>query len=528
LRWDFGSPVTEQDNRINYEFDSATVNPVSSRINQGTFPGYQVVGGIRFASVNGNPKSPYAYDKNNVQPRFGAAYRLNDKTVIRGGVGRYFLNALGQGGTSTSQAFAREGFSVTTPIISSLDGNRTARDSLTDPFPNGVAQPAGSTKGLETSLGKGFNYSNSGFVTPYVDQFSIGFQRELPWHTTLEMSYVGSRTFKGQDTWTAFNEPSLEFRDLCDVTKGGSAAYCNQLLPNPFYNVPGFEGTTRFTNPTLSRYELARPFPEFGAITQTERNGGRVWYNSLQLSATKRMSGGLMLTGTYTLADQIEQKGYMDPIAGTIEKSPYSGDRRHRVTLSGVLQLPFGRGRHFLTNIDPVLDAFIGGWEVAGTWVFQSGVGWSLPSNVVVLKDAKNPNPNKVPDIIQGVIPCVSQMSNDGTVTMLGYSVTYGCTEPYFLVLPSYAGRVTPLRDSNIRNPTYSTLDMNLAKSVTLHGRMRVQVRIETFNLLNQISYYTRNYGNNPLNSAFGQINRAATGQSNEPREVQLAVKLLW
>jgi hypothetical protein len=528
FRWDLTSPVTEKQNRINYGFDTTAVNPVSSGIDQSKFPGYQVKGGIGFAGVNGNPTSPYRWDKNNIQPRLGASFILNDKTVIRGGVGRYFLNPLGRGGTSASQAFAREGFSVTTPMISSVDGNRTARNSLSDPFPNGVSQAAGSAGGLATDLGKTFSFSNPDFETPYVDQFSIGFQRQLSRRTSIDLSYVGSRTLKGQDSWTAFNEPSLAFRNLCDPTMGGSVAYCNQLLPNPFYQVKGLEGTTRFTSPTLSRYELARPYPEFGAITQTERNGERVWYDSMQLTLTRRMSGGLMLNGTYTLAKMIEQNGYMDPIAGTVDVSPYSGERRHRVTIAGVYQLPFGHGRHFLNDLHPIADGLIGGWEVAGSWIFQSGAPWTLPSNVVVLKDAKNSNPNTVPNIIQGVIPCVSQMNNDGTTTMLAYSVAYGCTEPYFLVQPSYAGRVTSLRDSNIRNPVFYQFDLNFAKTVQLRGRARVQLRIEVFNVLNQANYSTRNYGNNPLTSSFGQINTLATGQGNEPREAQIGIKLLF
>ena len=93
-----------------------------------------------------------------------------------------------------------------------------------------------------------------------MNQFSAGIQRELPWRVVLEASYVGSRSRDIEANWGGFNEASAAFQAQCDVTQGGSRSFCDQLLPNPYFNVPGFEGTTRFTNATLSRSELARPY----------------------------------------------------------------------------------------------------------------------------------------------------------------------------------------------------------------------------------------------------------------------------
>src|SRR5262249_42502778 len=92
LRWDFSGPVGEEQDRLNYSFDPTLLNPVTSRIDQTKFPGYQVKGGLSFAGVDGNPVNPWKYDKNNVQFRGGFAFQVDDKTVVRGGYGRYFLN----------------------------------------------------------------------------------------------------------------------------------------------------------------------------------------------------------------------------------------------------------------------------------------------------------------------------------------------------------------------------------------------------------------------------------------------------
>ncbi|MBA2354688.1 MAG: carboxypeptidase regulatory-like domain-containing protein, partial [Acidobacteria bacterium] len=201
FRWDFNTPVWEEQDRINFGFDPSVVNPVSSRVNQAQFPGYRVNGGLGFVGQGSAPERyPYQYDKSNIQPRVGFAYMLTDKTIVRGGVGRYFLNVTG----TTTQ----NGFSIQTPYIASTDDNRTPAASLSNPYPSGIAQPPGSDLGLETFLGRGFGFSNTQFINPYVNQFSIGVQRLLPWRTTVEISYVGSRSKDQQSQWGGYNEPS--------------------------------------------------------------------------------------------------------------------------------------------------------------------------------------------------------------------------------------------------------------------------------------------------------------------------------
>src|SRR5262249_34259132 len=312
------TPVTESQARLNDAFDTTSINPVSSKINQQQFPGFQVRGGPTFVDVNGNPSYPYAFDKNNIQPRVGFAYLLNDHTTLRGGYGLYSLNVV--------SIAASNGFLVTTPLIASLDGDRTSTYPLSSPFSQGLIPPPGSSLGLQTFLGRGPNFSNPDFINPYVHQFSIGVTRLLPWRTTVELSYVGSRTRQEQNQWGGFNEPPASLRDQCDPTNGGSPRYCDALLPNPFYQVPGFEGTSRFTSPTLSRYELSRPFPQFTGITMLDRNDGRIWYNSMQLVAEKRLSDGITLNGTYTLSKMIEQNGGGNTLGSTGTTNPTISD----------------------------------------------------------------------------------------------------------------------------------------------------------------------------------------------------------
>ena len=146
LRWDFNTPVFEEQNRINYGFDTQSINPVSSRINQQQFPGYQVRGGLGFVDVNGNP-STRTNGTGTISSR-ALALRIcsSEKTVLRGGYGLYFVNVVG--------ISASNGFGVQTPLITSLDGDRTSTFPLATPFSQGIAEAPGSSQGLETFLGR--------------------------------------------------------------------------------------------------------------------------------------------------------------------------------------------------------------------------------------------------------------------------------------------------------------------------------------------------------------------------------------
>ncbi len=529
FRWDFNAPVTETQGRHNYIFDPTIANPVKSGIDQTQFPGYQVRGGLTFVGVNGAPDTPWKYDKNNYQARVGGTYQLNSKTVLRAGYGKYFLNP-------TAEAW-QQGFSLSTGLISSNDGGRTPTYALGNPFPSGVQSPPGSARGPLTFLGRGLGFSNPNYVVPNVHQFSVGFQRELPWQVALEVSYVGSRSSQMQSRWNdGFNRPSLDFVRQCDVTQGGSRSYCDAQLPNPFYQVPGFEGTSRFTSRTLSRYELSRPYPAFGDIDMTERNDGRLWYDSMQFVANKRWAHGLTMNATYTWVPRWTEDGsdnggvgFIDAITMQRNRGPYYAHREHRITASGVWQMP-GRNRKDLVGY------ILGGWSLAPMFVYQSGQPWTIPDNVELVGDASLPiqktsvhtNSGDV-GVIYGVQPCVAQRNNStGQYELLSYSVAYGCTQPFFLIREPFQSRTAPFRDDRYRRPSFWQVDLNFAKTTRITDRMRMQVRIEAFNIFNSPMYDERQYDRSTSSADFGRINRNTTNQSNFQRFFQLGFRFIF
>ena len=550
VRWDFNNPGIERYNRINYGFNTTAVNPANARIDRTKLiNGNQILGGLGFAA---DGQAAVNRDNNNFQPRIGFAYKLTDKTVLRGGYGRYYVNPVGAPG------YPNNGFGIQTPFVGNSDVAGIPRaNSLSDPFPTGVLRPAGSSLGLETFLGLGFQYSNTNFVVPKVDNYSLGIQRQLPWNIAAEISYVGSHTYDAQSQFNGVNEPTLAFRDRCDVTKGGNRAICDELLPNPFRGVAGFGGA-RFTNATLSRYELSRPFPQFGGIQQLEMNEGKLWYNSFQSMVNKRFSRGLSVSSTYTFSKTIEEaiqqpgqqdstSSYIDDVARIKNRSLAFSDRPHRFTTSGVWELPFGKGRKFFGGVNKWADILVGGWQASGLYIFNSGRPWQLPAGVDIVdpdyyKVERKRFVNRV-QYFQGVRPCVAQYATTtaGGVTtynrdaqgrlvpvLLAYSVAAGCTAPSFIIREPFTTRTTAVRDNRVRRPAYEQLDLNFSKTFRLTEKFKFQFRAEAYNLFNTPMYDERAYNVTPTDTEFGSINKNNVRQSNFPRFWQLGFKLLF
>ena len=141
--------------------------------------------------------------------------------------------------------------------------------------------------------------------------------------------------------------------------------------------MPGFEGTTRFTNPTLSRFELNRPFPAFAGITQNQNNIGKLVYDSAQFVANKRWAKGVTINASYTYVPRwTETGGYVDAVSGLLNEGPYFSQRKHRITASGVWELPWYRDQKSIAGY------LLGGWSIAPLLVYQSGQPWDMPGNV--------------------------------------------------------------------------------------------------------------------------------------------------
>ncbi len=527
LRWDANLAPVERYDRMNRGFARDVISPVDAMIDHAKYSYLQfpIRGGLQFAGLDGLSRGATDPYLNTWQPRIGVAYALGSKTTIRGGWGRYYINP-------NNDYLQNAGFNASTSLNTSDDQNRTALPNLlNDPFPV-INQPVGSSRGLSTFLGNGFNFVNTHFEVPYMDQFSLEIQRALNARSRIAIAYVGNRG-KNLQTSRSFNDDEdAGIRDQCNYLLGAtSQQFCTQGLPNPFKGLPGFEGTAHYTNNTRSRYELSRPFPQFtSGLTEYMRNDGLSWYNSVQVSFNTRTRGGLNLNTNYTFSKVMERNGFLDPLHDVMQQGLSGNDRPHKFVYSMIWQLPFGKGRRWLNGSHGIASQVIGGWEATSIYQIFSGRPWQLPGNVIYLKDARNPEFTWNAPKIQAVQPCVLNWDNNNNVTWQAFSRDYGCTEANWLIVPSYNPRYTPYYDGRVRLQTVRLMDASLNKTVRLTERYRLQLRFESFNLFNSFFINSRQFNNSATSSSFGSIIKAEVSapQSNYPRNIQMAVKLIW
>jgi hypothetical protein len=414
----------------------------------------------------------------------------------------------------------------------SEDSNRTALPTLlSDPFPI-INQPIGNSQGLMTFVGNSFNFVNTHFEIPHVDQFSLGIQRALGARARIDISYVGSRGAKLQSSKTFNDDADSAIRDQCNYLLGAtSQSLCTQGLANPFKGVPGFEGTGFYTNNTRSRYDLNRAFPQFNtSLNEYMRNDGSSWYNSLQAAYNLRIRAGINLNTNYTFAKNVEQNGYLDNLKNVMQRGITSYDRPHKFVFSMIGQLPFGERRRWFSGARGLTKKLISGWEATTIFQIYSGRPWGLPGNVLYLKDARNPNMTWNASRVQAILPCVLNWDNSNRITWQQFSQDYGCTEANWMIVPSYNPRYTPYYDGRVRLQTVRMMDASLNKMTRVGERYNVQFRLECFNVMNSFFVNTLLFNNDPTNANFGSIIKATVSapQSNYPRQIQMGVKFLW
>ncbi|MBN8729984.1 MAG: TonB-dependent receptor [Acidobacteria bacterium] len=546
LRWDYNLAADEKYNRINRGFNQNATSPIASLIPAAMLAQYPSLrnlrGGLEFAGVNGNPRITGVKDLNNWQPRIGAAYSINDKLVVRGGYGLYFMNP-------NNNFLQTIGFSTSTPLVNSLDEGRTLASNtlLSNPYPSGINLPVGSSLGYNTFAGQNFTHYNPEMRVPYVHQFSLEFQRQITQTSTLSFAYVGSRTIGANDERN-LNVLPPDIRKQCNLLEGGNPGYCNELVPNPFRGLEPLRGSGLFAPERISRAQISRPFPQFtGNLLEQGRGESNIWYNSMQINYNVRIGRSLTLLGNYTLSKMVERWGYTDAVNNIKQQGLYFNDRPHYIKFNTVYELPFGKGQAFGGGTSGFLNKLISGWQFSTYTQFSSGEPNDLAGNVIQLKDPRtvggdfNGTADWKAHQVRGWNPCVLRQFNDGRIEPQAFSSRSieqggrGCgtdTSNYaWLMVADYSpDRYNPSRSGQIRKQRLFNMDASVSKMTNITERLRVQFRAEAFNLTNYY-FFGRNDGfiTDPNNPNFGTMfpNQGNT-QNGYPRQVQLGIKIFW
>src|SRR5262249_40697297 len=152
------------------------------------------------------------------------------------------------------------------------------------------------TQGLLTNVGlaaAGIAGTNSSKV-PYIIQWNVNIQHQLPGNMLVEVGYTGSEAHQ-------LNRPPIDLNEL-EPQFVGLGDKLNQQVPNPFYGIPEIPANSVLAKPTVALGQLLRPYPQFTQFQMWDYNGANAKYNGGTARVEKRFSHGLTLLGTYTYA----------------------------------------------------------------------------------------------------------------------------------------------------------------------------------------------------------------------------------
>ncbi|MBM3740622.1 MAG: hypothetical protein FJW39_33150, partial [Acidobacteria bacterium] len=290
LRLEKESGATDRFNRGNAGLDYAVASPLEAqaRANYVRSPipelaALNVKGGLRFLATGDTPRSHLNMPALIWAPRAGYAYRVTSRLVARGGYGIFYV-------PNNISNYRLDGFSLATQMVTSLDNNLTAFNTVRNPFPAGVSRPPGAAGGLLTATGQSVTAGIAGsasflpnFRHGLNQQFSQGFQVVLPGELSIQASYVGSLSQRLTITRNGNQYPDA-FLPLQNRL--------NARVANPFAGVVT-DPTSALSQATTTVLQLLRPFPHYTGITQSSLPFGRSWYHSAQVEISKRMASGL-------------------------------------------------------------------------------------------------------------------------------------------------------------------------------------------------------------------------------------------
>jgi hypothetical protein len=515
LRYDLEGGLTERYNRIVRGFDLTTPSPIEAQVvaaytalynaNPSNFQvppdQFHVRGGYTYA--DDQHRAAWNTDTSTWQPRIGVSYLINDKTVVRGGFGIFVA-------PHQIETPNQVGYAWSTPFVPTNNNGLSFIANLTNPFPSGLQQTPGSSLGLLTNVGLAAGTSDSPIFP--VDRKNAkfarvvaGVQRELPGQLIVEATFVAAW---GYDLPVSkeLNFVPRQYLGSDPTSDAAANAFLSQSVPNPFRGL--VPGSPLNTATTIPRWQLLLPYPQFTDLWIQQYNGSNR-YKALQLQAAKRFSRDLSFNVTYTRSRLREKVSYLNPSDTQLEDRISPDDRPNRFTLAVVYLLPIGRGRRFGSEMNRALDLVIGGWQLNGTYEWQSGEPFLLTQPLYYA------DLNRLRQIKSRV------GEDDGQGHKYGVDIPAFDTSG-FVRLSSFGLRNVPSTLDNLRNQPFLNVNLSLSKNFNFSENKRLQIRVEALNAFNYVYFSAINL--DPNNASFG----LTTGQRNLPRDVQLGAKFIF
>jgi hypothetical protein len=461
LRWERETAPAEETRQLVKTLD--LTNPISelqgvtmpSAVTSIAKVNYLYNGALIYTS-DGNPRM-YDAPWRTFLPRAGVAIRINDKTAFRAGYARYAVPWVMV--HAETGGLATNGFSQTTSILTPLNG--VPRALVSDPFPtnNPLILPVGNSLGRYQDLGNNISFwDGTKMKTPLNDRFNFTIQRQAPYRIFTEATFFMMFSHDAQDNsmWGGsfgYNVNQMD-PNLTYTYKG----LVDQAVPNPFYNLlpaSKMPGNLR-TQETVAASALLKPYPQYGTLTQLAWPDYRDHYYALQMKAERPMANGLTFLVAYNYSRENHSQFFND--IDTYANKLTMMDRmrpRHNIRVAGTWELPFGRGRRFLAQAHPVVDAILGGWATSHILMWRNGNLLNFGAAQVTGDPTKN-----VPE-------------------------GYYFNPSVFSVLPAYTPRTNPWYYDSIRGPGFWQLDSTIVKYFKISERFKFELRLEMYNTPN-------------------------------------------
>ncbi len=433
-------------------------------------------------------------------PRVGVNYRIGDDAVVRFAYARFMMPISNVRDTLGDFVNQYAGYAQTTTSLGLFNGR--PQQTLADPFPanNPVQEPTGQTLGRYTGLGGAVSFDQYALRPQINDRFNLSFQKDLWAGLVMDASYFfnyGSRV-----PYTL----NLNMRDPAFTYEQGAAL--NAQVANPFRNYltpQTFPGPLR-NNATVALGSLLVPYPQYGAITQTNTNGGRTMTtHSVDLRLQRRFTQGFSFLVAYAFQrdriqnwlGDVEQYEVMTS-GGTTgwEWQPVNPALpEHRLTGALTWQLPVGKGQALLSDIPTALDLIVGGWQYTTAVRAYSGRPILFTNALAV---SGNPT-----------------LDNPTNAAWFDTSV--------FSAMPAFTPRTNPVYYDGLNGPGAWFVDMTLTKSFPI-GRYRLETRFEAYNAFNHLVWDQPEitFGN----ANFGKVTRKRADSLG--REIQVGVRFVF
>ena len=526
LRWDQPSVFSEAKNNDTV-FLPNQPSPLGSILNPVTGQTQQLMGNVALvASPSWHSQREDNLHWKLFSPRLGLAYRLTDKTVLRGAYGiSYPPSTLSQDGPNLS------------PVnLAPASGGPTA--TVANPFPNGLPQPLRRSATPGDFYGQGiFAMRTPGDKMPYVQQWNAAVERQIGKDASLTVAYAGSRgshlLLQGWATVSNFNQNQLPDQYF----SMGPAALLAQV-PNPFFGIITTPGP--LSGPTVATGQLLLPFPQYQRVLFLDPHRGTSNYRSLQASLMKRFGGKGILSVAYTwsrlMSNTDSSSAFLDEgfiFGGSTqdnnhldhEYSVSSYDIPQNLSVGYGVDLPFGRNKRFMSDAHGVLNAVIGGWRVNGITTIRSGVPISsyqfFPGSALSQFGGGQGYFGAQglwmrPDLVSG---CDLKASGSRESRAANGWFNTACFQPVDTSSVVRFGDA-PRNIDTVRMDHMNNWDFSIAKRNDITERVYLQFTAEFFNAFNHVRFGTPN--EQVGTPTFGVV----TSQVNPPRAIQFGLRV--